>query len=723
MLRSTLVLFASAALLAQGPLPSPATAPPPPILVGAPFHGVCIDEHPSRDGRFWCRGDRYKMSFGTQGAAYVPLFSSRAPQHFPLAFHLAGATAATPERSRDGFVFRFGAVEERWALRPDGAEQSFVLAERPANDELVIEVTTALPCTGADAAGLHFRAAPWGEVVYGNAVAIAPDGARTALRTTFDAGAIHIALPQHAAYPLVVDPFVTTIGVAANEAFDNRNPDVAYDAGADRWCVAMEERVSAFDTDIKVRRFNGAGTVVDTDYFETSGDVATAPAVAAAGSGTGDTFCVAWLQNGDVIARRVGASAASAQNPRTISDHSIQGDAKQPDVGGNPLGDHLIVYTTDTALILPHLYAAKITAASSSGDVTVFLGTGTGCVTAFVSAAMAPDNHWVIAWNDQASGCLGGNVKFMAINVALGVELPPTTIAGSALDDDRHVDVAWNGSVGMVVWDRDQGNHHDIFGQAFQRTGAGYSLLGGNRNLGTLEPGITIGADQQKPAIATDGTRFVVAYMEGSTPKPICATFAIDNGVVECHEGHVPIATANVDHDDLGIAAMGTTGGALTRYFVVTDERDGSNDYDVQGLLYDGRQTGAMFTAIGTGCVPVGAAAVQLGVTGGADLGHSFQVTMTGHRALPFVVAGLPQSPSLVLCTYLAVRRCRQGVQSPFLVTTFGASLAVNVPPSVGLVGMTLAFQGLDVLASGACSANLFGAAFSVTDTIEATIR
>ena len=30
---------------------------------------------------------------------------------------------------------------------------------------------------------------------------------------------------------------------------------------------------------------------------------------------------------------------------------------------------------------------------------------------------------------------------------------------------------------------------------------------------------------------------------------------------------------------------MGTSGGALTRYFVVTDERDGLNDYDVQGLF------------------------------------------------------------------------------------------------------------------------------------------
>ncbi|MEO6595631.1 MAG: hypothetical protein ABIP94_12835, partial [Planctomycetota bacterium] len=44
-------------------------------------------------------------------------------------------------------------------------------------------------------------------------------------------------------------------------------------------------------------------------------------------------------------------AASSPQNARTISDHSVQGDAKPPDVGGNPVGDHLVVYTTDTALL------------------------------------------------------------------------------------------------------------------------------------------------------------------------------------------------------------------------------------------------------------------------------------------------------------------------------------------------------------------------------------
>jgi len=57
------------------------------------------------------------------------------------------------------------------------------------------------------------------------------------------------------------------------------------------------------------------------------------------------------------------------------------------------------------------------------------------------------------------------------------------------------------------------------------------------------------------------------------------------------------------------------------------------------------------------------------------------------------------------------------------LTVQFGTQLQVSVPRVVPLVGLPLAFQGIDLLATGVCGANLFGAAFAVTDTIQATIR
>lgn len=726
------LVLATLVQLAQDPSPLPAVVPtpPPPILLSSAFHGVHVDLSPASDGRYWARGDRYKMSFGTDGAAFLPLFSSRAPRHWPLQFRLPGRVEVTPVVHETGAVLAAEGfpIEEHWDLRPDGAEQSFVLKQAPRDGVLVVELHGDLPYGGSDDRGHHFVVEGFGEVVYGHAFAVGDDGGKTPLRSTFAMGSVHIELPADAVYPLVVDPFVATIGVASNQTFDNRDPDVAFDATSGRWAVVMTERVSTFDTDLKVRRFDANGVLLDTDYLESGGAVVGKPSIAVATRpGTSSLFCVAWEEAGfDIKSRLLSATATVPGTTLLLYPGVPLGGLRgiRPDVGGSRDGSFLVVYVTEGPVAVPELEARLI-----GGDGSVqprdVLASLTGCITPRIADMRPGFDHWPIAWSDQATGCVSGDVKFMVVNRNRQVEAPPMVIAGATLDDDRHVDVAWNGAQGMIVWDRDMGSHHDVFGQAFTRTAGGYQTVGSVRNLTAIEPGVTVSGDQQQPVIATDGARFGVSYLEGANRNPICATFAIVNGAIVCHEGHVPVATAAIQHDDHAIAAMGTSGGPTTRYFVVTDERDGANDYDVQGLFYDGRQPGTFFATTATGCTPAGAGAVEptLVATGGSDVGNQFALQMSGHVGVPFVLAGFPQDPVTTLCTFLVTRRCRQGVQSPFLVTSFGASLAVAVPPSAGLVGLELAFQGLDLLAPGACPSSLFGAAFSVTDTIVATIR
>lgn len=717
MISPLLLSLGTAALIAQA-VPSPVRPqdPPPQILATTQFHGVHIDQDRHADGGFWARGDRYKMRFAADGAQYLPLFSSRTPRHYPL--HFRSEANVEPVLHANGCSFDRGDVVERWDLRPEGAEQSFVLRRRPAGDVLELPVATDLPFGGNGPQGLRFVAEGWGEVAYGQAFAIGADGARTALPTAWTGAAIRIELPADARYPLTVDPFVATIGVASNETFDNRNPDVAFEDQSGRWAVIMEERVSAFDTDIKVRRFDAAGVLLDTDYFESGTATATEPAIAAANSiSVPSTFMSVWLEGTTCISRRIGAINASP-NARVTVDSDVQ----RPDIAGSTMGRYAITYCVDDAITLPQLTTLVVT------DTGSFLGrlshgSFSGCIRPRIAEMQPNLQHWPITFSDQLSGCLAGDVKFLAINQNNGVEATITTIAGAVGDDDRNVDIAWNGTHGLVVWDRDMGSHHDIFGQVFTRTAAGYQMVGTVRNLTAMEPGITVSNDQQKPVVACDGVRFAVCYMEGSTPKPVCATFAVVNGLLVCHEGHVPIATANLDHDDHGIAAMGTTGGPTTRYFVVTDERDGSNDYDVQGLFYDGRQTGTMFTTVGTGCTPTGFAQPQLTVSGGSDLGNTFTLQIGGHRGLPFVMASSPLSPAPLLCFAGLLNQCRQGVALPLILAQFGTTLPVLVPTNTALVGATLAFQGLDLNATGACGTALLGLPFVVTDTVQATVR
>ena len=718
MISPLLLSLGTAALIAQAvPTPVRPQDPPPQVLASSQFHGVHIDAERHPDGGFWARGEHYKMRFAADGAQYLPLFSSRTPRHYPL--HFRSEANVEPVLHANGCSFDRGDVVERWDLRPEGAEQSFVLRRRPAGDVLLLPVTTDLPFGGTGPQGLRFVAEGWGEVAYGQAFAIGANGARTALPTAWTGHAIRIELPADARYPLTVDPFVATIGVASNEAFDNRNPDVAFEVESGRWAVIMEERVSAFDTDIKVRRFDAAGVLLETDYFESGTATAIEPAIAAAhGNGAAPRFMSTWLESGALRARRIDATAASPFSTITIASNNVQ----QADIAGSPLGQFGITYVLDDVITLPTLHT-RIVLASGLLQSPVSHGSFSGCVQVRIADMPLAPQHWPIAITDQLSGCLAGDIRFLAINASAGVEATLTTIAGAVGDDDRNADIAWNGTHGLVVWDRDMGSHHDIFGQVFTHTAAGYQMVGAVRNLTAMEPGITVGNDQRKPVIACDGVRFAVCYMEGSTPKPVCATFAVVNGLLVCHEGHVPIATANLDHDDHGIAAMGTTGGPTTRYFVVTDERDGSNDYDVQGLFYDGRQTGTMFTTVGTGCTPTGFAQPQLTVTGGSDLGNTFTLQISGHRGLPFVMASNPLSPAPLLCFAGLLNQCRQGVALPLILAQFGTTLPVLVPTNTALVGATLAFQGLDLNATGACGTALLGLPFVVTDTVQATVR
>lgn len=43
------------------------------------------------------------------------------------------------------------------------------------------------------------------------------------------------------------------------------------------------------------------------------------------------------------------------------------------------------------------------------------------------------------------------------------------------------------------------------------------------------------------------------------------ATFAVVNHALVCHEGHVPLLTANLAHDNHAIAALGMTTGPAQR--------------------------------------------------------------------------------------------------------------------------------------------------------------
>ena len=93
------------------------------------------------DGALWGVGARYKVRFSPSGFELTPALGAAAPHNVPLQWHLesVGRDGARPLAqddvvpSYDGLRVEYarGGVRERYDVRPDGIEQSFVLDALP----------------------------------------------------------------------------------------------------------------------------------------------------------------------------------------------------------------------------------------------------------------------------------------------------------------------------------------------------------------------------------------------------------------------------------------------------------------------------------------------------------------------------------------------------------------------------------------------------------------
>ncbi len=243
----------------QGPTPSavPSASPgdalaepptPPPItglgrVVGPQLH----------DGAVLGGGRTYMARFDDRGIEFTPAFGRAAPHNTPLRFSLAevrrdGASlpvaadvAPAPDSASRRVDYDRGAFVERYALREDGVEQSFVFDQLPpGNGDLVVRgrVECELPAT-ADAGGLRFDLAGVGHFRIGKVTGVAADGARAegALRLT-EGGIIELSLPEafvrDAALPLTLDPLFGGVFAPRGISGDDYAPAIAYDLTTDR---------------------------------------------------------------------------------------------------------------------------------------------------------------------------------------------------------------------------------------------------------------------------------------------------------------------------------------------------------------------------------------------------------------------------------------------------------------------------------------------------------
>lgn len=678
---SALLVFAAA----------PAQAPRPPIgpqgFALDRVHGVVHDDH----GAPWAIGCDYKARLADGRIEFTPALGERAPRNLPLEFRLQsiarGATTlheaqVAPPATVDGQIVTFarGDVRERYECRPEGVEQSFVFATRPAGSgDLIVRgaiATDLLPTTRPDGS-LFFTDGRIGGVTIGGVTGIDARGARVAGRLQFDDGVLELRLPaafvDRAAFPLVLDPLLGTGFLAGGTFEDDDQVDTAFEEGLDLWLVVWRRTFSQLDQDIFAQRVTAAGTMFGTAVAITLSATAveSQPSVAAVNSR--NRFVVAW-QWSPAGFGPYGIRAA------TVSTASVAAavDVAPPDTSGlgpTVCGDRstsgtkaLIAWSVQGAL-------AKRRTADVSSTGTISLGTEYS-TPAFIGAPDLP----------------------------LPRSRTPTSATLMVMDNgiQNLVVLDYDGAALFAMQPQGLGRHCAVDGD-----GTNFLVTSATTSVGKCTPvhwngsALTIGAATTFATTAPNSTgvgwlgeRFLVAWeaptanpfdseLKAITVKPDCTTCSV--------EFSVPVVTRpNQRSPAIGTCFAG--GSASPRALLVWNETNITPPF--RSLVHAQRfeaMTGAPAMLMSAACPGGGTAGTQQPFALGSE-DFTFELA-GGDPTAPLAVLGLGDgttSPIACGCTFV----------NP-LVTY--ASLAQNgtarhvfpLPCNPLLLGVTLEFQWL----------------------------
>lgn len=720
-MRTLLALMAlSAALVAQ-------REDLPPAAAHLAFRGVWLDQ-PGPEPVLRARGEDWKMEFAGGVATFYPRLRARAERHWPVAFRLAAAAAGAqpmrldqPRLERGGerqVRVQHGPVTEVWDLAADHVEQSFVLASPPGPGDLVLEVECATELAPAAAAGggLMFSAPGGGGVWCGDAVAFDAAGRRCPLGLEWRAGRMRLQVPaaflHDAVWPVVVDPVVRTVAVASSSGVLAR-PRAAYDATFDVWLVVCEDEVTVTDTDILVFRLAQDGTVLDSSAVELGPGRAISPDVGAIG--TNGQFLLGWLLQGSAqVARRLrNAGNASYGLQVTAPAAAALAGTSRLAIGGARTGDLALLAYTTPFFVGETVWAHAVDVHNNAGPVTSVTGGSSGVLALEIADRTGPGADWgLVAGIGNASQFFG---------VQAGPVVGPLTVSPMLQITPGGADSRVAGSGPWVVAAFAAASPPVVVA-AHVRAGLNHAfVVDFNANLTALEGHLGPVSNRRDLALASDGCRYVYSYREDHPTTPTAtvlntirvaslltsSTFAFD-------ERRAGVGRVGPEPS---LCAAGATGGPAGMYLLL--EAETGSPSNLSAIRYDGRQGGDLFTVVPTSCgSPF---APLIGASGLSVLGGSYVVQLARPVGVPVLLAGFPEAPPVPVCGPNPA--CRAGVRLPALVSMVATALPVTVPCDAGLLGMTLAFQGIDVLGPGGCPAGVFGFDLRLSDTVVATVR
>ncbi len=413
----------------------------------------------------------YQLTFRDSGFTYRPLRSTAALTIGTQTLTRGGQrigldvgrwTASGDRAGRD----LAPAVREQVTARSGAMEWDVVLASQPAgHGDLAVSAVVAgvagEPEVGTGARTLRLRLVDGATVELGETVVVDASG-RVLYRAlpTIRNGRVDLVVPDgvldHAAYPITIDPTVSSGQLVSDPSTLANQPSIAFD-GEDYLVVWSEYDGSNFE--IRAAQVNGAGVIVQPiGFLSTQGDSRDDKRPAVAWNGT--RFLVTWEHNFsdsdiDVYGRVV--NRAGFPIGSVISVVAPIGNQTYPSVAA--VGATFFAVWSDDRTGAGDIRGARVTNAGTVLDASPGVA-----VTSAASAETQPDiastsGALLVSYQNFAAAD-NPDVYAVRTNLSLqpiGTPIPLATTAAPEQD----AKVASNGSGYLVVW----GGNGDIQGR------------------------------------------------------------------------------------------------------------------------------------------------------------------------------------------------------------------------------------------------------------------
>ena len=322
--------------------------------VRGPVESISIDRnrlyYQTSGGSTWVRGKTYKAEVTASGFTYIPFLGSSAPRNYPVSFRLERASLggrsielselANVSRTGDRVVLDRGPVEVIYDFAVESVEQSFALDVAGATSDLVLELEVSTELEGAPQGGAFTFGNDLGGMRYSEAIVLDGSGRSAGVPTELNESRLTLTVPasflRTATGPILVDPLYTTFTVDDVSGFQ-RDVDVTYSVGTDRFFYVYEDQFSGSDVDIYGTDVTSGGLSPRGNYMDFGAEDWTDPSAASVASAN-KSLVVARSSGspGNYIVGRTwnfGSGSFDAGSVQ-LTTPSTTVTVSQPDVGG-----------------------------------------------------------------------------------------------------------------------------------------------------------------------------------------------------------------------------------------------------------------------------------------------------------------------------------------------------------------------------------------------------